>query len=77
MAIPKVELLIQNVGKRVRDLRQEKEMTQLDLAIKSGVDERQIQRLENGHTSPTLKTLYKVTNGLDIDLFSFFSFLKE
>ena len=63
-----IEELIQKVGKRVYNLRKEYNMTQLDLAIKSDIDERQIQRLENGHTSPTLKTLYKIANAFNISL---------
>ena len=48
-------------------------MTQLDLSIKTDIDVRQIQRLERGHTSPTLKTLYKLIKGLDKTFTEFFS----
>ena len=77
MATTEVELFIEKVSVRIRELRIERNMTQLDLAIKSNVDERQIQRLENQQTSPTLKTIYKVANGLDIDLPTFFTFPKK
>lgn len=70
-----LDLFISKVGARIRELRLEQGLTQLDLAIKSNVDERQIQRLENGETSPTLKTLYKVSRGLEIDLSAFFGFV--
>jgi len=76
MGKPEVEQFIKKIGKRIRELRLEKNMSQLDLAIKSGVDERQIQRLENVETSPTLKTLLKVINGLDMDFPTFFTFPK-
>jgi transcriptional regulator with XRE-family HTH domain len=33
---------------------------------------RQIQRLERGHTSATLKTLLKLMSGMDTDLSRFF-----
>ena len=74
MESSKEEEFIKNVGLRIYQLRKERKMTQLDLAIKSNIDERQIQRLERGHTSPTLKTLYKITHGLDVDFITFFSF---
>ena len=51
----------------------EKKMTQLDLSIKADVDVRQIQRLERGHSSSTLKTLYKLIKGLDKTFTEFFS----
>ena len=68
-----IEAFIGKIGNRIRELRKERNMTQLDLAIKSNIDERQIQRLERGHTSATLKTLCKVTNGLDVSFIVFFS----
>ena len=67
-----VDEFINDIGKRIRELRKAQKMTQLDLAIKSNVDERQIQRLEASHTSATLKTLYKVIKGLDTDFETFF-----
>lgn len=69
-----LDLLINKVGERIKELRLEQGLTQLDLAIKSNMDERQIQRLENGETSPTLKTLYKVSSGLGLEMSNFFNF---
>ncbi|QMU65152.1 MAG: helix-turn-helix domain-containing protein [Flavobacteriaceae bacterium] len=66
--------LIQKIGKRIYHLRKESNMTQLDLAVKSEIDERQIQRLENGHTSPTIKTLLKIANAFGISLSELFRF---
>lgn len=40
-------------------------MTQFDLAIKSDMEENALQRIEAGRTNPTLKTLLKITKGLD------------
>jgi len=71
-----IEELIVKLGKRICDLRKEFDMTQLDLAVKSNIDERQIQRLENGHTSPTLKTLLKLANGFGITLSKLLEFEK-
>lgn len=55
------------IGKRVKELRHERNMTQLDLCTKIGVEETTIQRLENARTFPTLKTLYKVAQGLEVE----------
>ena len=69
-----IDVLIKEVGDRIRELRKERNMTQLDFAIKTNLDVRQVQRLERGHTSATLKTIYKITEGLEIDFPTFFSF---
>ncbi|WP_262890655.1 helix-turn-helix domain-containing protein [Kordia aestuariivivens] len=60
--------LILNIGKRIRELRKEQNMTQLDLAVKSGMEENAVQRLEMARTSPTIKTLYKIAKGLGVEL---------
>ena len=47
-------------------------LTPLNLAIRSNLDGRQIQRLERSHTAATLKTILKLTEGMYIDLIAFF-----
>jgi len=69
-----IDVFIKDIGKRIRELRKKQDMTQLDLAIKSGIDERQVQRLERGHTSATLKTLLKVSIGLSVNITELFDF---
>ena len=76
MTQSEIDLFIKEIGNRIRELRKQQGMTQLDLASNSEIDERQIQRLERGHTSATLKTLIKVTHGLNVDFLEFFKFLK-
>ena len=49
-------------------------MTQLDLAIKSGMEENAVQRLETARTSPTIKTLYKIAKGLGVEFAELFNF---
>jgi transcriptional regulator with XRE-family HTH domain len=66
------ELFISSIGAQIKSYRKLHNMTQLDLAIKADIDVRQIQRLERGHTSATLKTLLKLMSGMDTDLGSFF-----
>ena len=47
-------------------------MTQLDLSVKTDIDVRQIQLLERGHTSPSLKTLFKLIKGFNKTFEEFF-----
>jgi transcriptional regulator with XRE-family HTH domain len=66
---------IKQIGNRIKELRLEKNMTQLDLAVASNIDERQIQCLEASHTSPTIKTLYKVAKGLNVEVYLLLKFI--
>nr|WP_321237235.1 helix-turn-helix transcriptional regulator [uncultured Psychroserpens sp.] len=63
-----LEKFILDICKRIRYLRKEQQMTQLDLSVKCGMEENAIQRLEKGRTSPTVKTLYKVAKGLGVEV---------
>lgn len=64
----KVELL-KNVGKRIQELREQKGLTQVDLAGKIGVfDTTNVSRIESGRTNPTLYTLYRVAEALEVPL---------
>ena len=47
-------------------------MAKLDLSFKIDIDVRQIQRLERGHTSPSLKTLFKLIKGFNKTFEEFF-----
>lgn len=69
-----LKVFIKKIGIRIRELRIERKMTQLDLAIASNIDVRQIQRVEASHTSPTIKTLYKVAKGFDVEVNTLFTF---
>jgi transcriptional regulator with XRE-family HTH domain len=66
--------LILSIGMRIRELRKEQNMTQLDLAVKSGMEENAVQRLEKARTSPTIKTLHKIAKGLDVEFIELFNF---
>ncbi len=70
-----IDVFVKSLGKCIKDIRAKQEMTQLDLAIKSDIDVRQIQRLERGHTSATLKTLLKIASGLNMNILELFEIL--
>ncbi|MEO0899602.1 MAG: helix-turn-helix transcriptional regulator [Bacteroidota bacterium] len=55
-------------GKRVKELRKERGMTQVELEAKSGLDVRQIQRIEAGDVNFTIETLLRLAKGFIIDL---------
>lgn len=54
------------MGYRIRDIRKKRNMTQVELAQKSGVARATIWALENGtERTTTTKTLTKLANALD------------
>ena len=62
----------------LRRLRTEKNLTQEELAQRSGVDYKYLQKLEGQHpSSPTLSTLEKLANGLEIPLVELIQSLQQ
>ncbi|MFL0086945.1 helix-turn-helix transcriptional regulator [Tenacibaculum maritimum] len=57
-----------DVGKRIRDLREKKGVSQKDLAYSCGFDKSNMARLEMGRTNPTIYTLKKIAENLEIQL---------
>ncbi|MBR2506217.1 MAG: helix-turn-helix transcriptional regulator [Bacilli bacterium] len=61
----KIEL---QLGMRIKYLRKRKGMTQEELSLICGVTRKYMSDLEVGRRNPTLKTLEKIANGLEIDI---------
>lgn len=64
--------LLKQFGQRIRQIRQEKQMTMEDLAYHSGLDYSQISRIERGVTNPSLINIALVAKALTIDLRNLF-----
>ena len=56
------------LGMRVRYLRKQKGMSQLELSLDSGVNKNYISDLERGDRNPTLIVLERIANSLDVTL---------
>ena len=52
----------------IKKIRKERGMTQTDLAYSCGFEKQNMQRIESGKTSPTLKTLLKISEALEVDI---------
>lgn len=63
--------LIQNVGRRIAELRQERGWTQAEAAEKLHVEEQSLQRFERG-ANLTLRTLAKLARVFDVPIQAFF-----
>jgi len=60
------ELTISNelIG-RIKGIREKEGIPQSELSRRSGVPQKTISRMENGLSTPSLNTLYKLINSLD------------
>lgn len=61
------ETLLRNLGKRIREMRNKKGISQKELAHSIGKDQQSIQRLEAGNINPSYYYLYEISKGLEID----------
>ena len=61
-------------GKRVREVRKEKGMSQEDLALEIGMDLTSINEIEMGHRSPKLITVKKIAKALGVSSSSLLDF---
>ena len=66
--------LQQKVGKRIQLIRQEKGISQQDLAAKCHFEKSNMSRLEAGRSNATLSTLEAVSKALGVDVIDLFKF---
>ena len=62
-----------NIGKRLRELRKAKNMSQGDIHRLSGFHRCYISRIEGGHSVPALQTLERFAVALDVEMSQLFS----
>lgn len=62
------------VGKRIQEIRIEKEMSQQDLAAKCNFEKSNMSRLESGRANATLLTIQIVANALGVPAVELFRF---
>ena len=60
------------IGTRLRQLREQKHMSQGDIENRTGLLRCYISRVENGHTVPSLETLERFATVLDTPLYQLF-----
>lgn len=59
---------LKKLATNIKKTRQGKKMTQVDLAYACNFEKQNMARIEAGKTSPTLKTLLKISEALEVDL---------
>ncbi|WP_370030874.1 helix-turn-helix domain-containing protein [Flavobacterium sp. 28YEA47A] len=71
--------LLKLFGKRIKELRLEKGMSQVDLVSKmqGNIDTTNISRIESGRTNPTIYSLYRLSEALEIPMNELMNFKIE
>ena len=60
------------LGDRLRQIREEKNLSQGDVEKRSGLLRPYLSRIENGHTIPSVETLEKLARALEVPLYQLF-----
>jgi len=58
--------ILKKFGKRLNNVRESRGMSLRELAAASGLEHAQIARIENGEKNPTLYTVIRLAEALDI-----------
>ncbi len=62
--------ILKLIGKRIKELRIQKGISQADLVgkMEGNIDPTNISRIEAGRTNPTVITLYRIAEALEVDI---------
>jgi transcriptional regulator with XRE-family HTH domain len=66
--------ITQRFGQRVKKIRQQRKMSQEDLANSAKIDLTTVNELEQGNRDPMLKTIWKIANALKVKVSELFDF---
>ncbi|OFY70023.1 MAG: hypothetical protein A3G23_01200 [Bacteroidetes bacterium RIFCSPLOWO2_12_FULL_37_12] len=61
-----------NIGDKIKEIRKAKNLSQEQVAEKIGIDRAQYSRVETAKSKPTLTTLEKIAEALEVDIIEFF-----
>ncbi|MFK7113794.1 helix-turn-helix transcriptional regulator [Flavobacterium oreochromis] len=67
-------MLQKSVGKRIKEIRVEKRISQQELADLCGIEPSNMSRLEAGRANATLSTIELVSKNLGVEPFELFKF---
>src|SRR5476649_896471 len=71
-SLPLSSPISSNIGTTIRGYRLQKGMSQGDIEKRTGLLRCYLSRVENGHTIPSLETLQKIAEAMEINLADFF-----
>jgi transcriptional regulator with XRE-family HTH domain len=59
---------IKLIGLNIKEIRESKNLRQIDLSNMLGIDDSSLRRLESGRTNPTFKTLFRISQVLEVSV---------
>ena len=62
------------LGNRIKEIRKGKNISQTELAYRCGFDKSNFNTIEAGKRNPTILSLLKIANALEIDIKELFNF---
>ncbi|QIG90667.1 helix-turn-helix transcriptional regulator [Chryseobacterium sp. POL2] len=62
------------IGKRIKQLREKKNISQVELAALCNFEKSNMSRLEAGNTNPTAYTLYIIAQKLEVEVYEILTF---
>src|SRR5574338_29572 len=77
MALYQNDAVSVNVGERLRELREARNISIRALAARSGLSANALSMIERNKASPSVSTLYKLADALGISITSFFGSTSE
>jgi transcriptional regulator with XRE-family HTH domain len=77
MALYQNDAVSVNIGDRLRELREARNISMRALATRSGLSANALSMIERGRASPSVSTLYKLADALGVSITSFFGSNKE
>lgn len=60
------------LGKKIREIRLQKKITQTEIAYRCGFDKSNYNTIESGKRNPTILSLIKIANALEVSLTDLF-----
>lgn len=72
MALYKPDAISVNIGEKLRELREARNISMRALATRSGLSANALSMIERGRASPSVSTLYKLADALGVSITAFF-----
>lgn len=66
--------ILKNLGIKIKELRNNKGLTQEELAVKANIDTSYVGGIEIGRRSPSIYCLYNIATALNVSLSDIFNF---
>ena len=61
-------IYLKKLGERIKTIRKEKGMTQVDLGYACDIEKQNMYRIEKGNTNPSILLLKKIAEKLEVDV---------